>query len=85
MFTTECLNVKHISITNIYNHYLITNYLQKILKCRAERLAFGRSRIYKIKAVESKGPREILELPIKIMECFIKANIWKQSKSLHDN
>jgi hypothetical protein len=58
------------------NQYLIINYLQNILKSKAAKLEFGRSRILKLKGVERKKSLEVMG------ELLIKFRVFLEGKYL---
>ncbi len=85
-FITDDTNVKLTNIAAIYNQYLIRNYLQKILKCQAAKLGFVRSKdLSKQRVLSTKVRERVLELLIKISECFVRVIICIKSKSLMYN
>ncbi len=66
-------------VSTIYNQYLIRNYSQRILRCQAAKLWFGRFRILQLKGVGCKVLEVRRELQIKIRECFMRVNIGNRS------
>ncbi len=76
------------SQTHVHYNYLwlifIRNYLQKILKCQAAKLGFWEPYSLTIKGIERKVQKASWELLIKSWDCFVRANICNQSKSLHN-